>query len=123
MLNLDNAESRRSVEICYRTRKTLVNPIIDWAEDDVWEFLNDIAKVPHCKLYDEGLKRLGCIGCPIQGPNGMKRDFKQFPKYEQAYLKAFERMIENRPGEIITAEGKTGPEGAREIMKWWLKEK
>lgn len=30
ILNTDNDESRRMVEMCYRTHKTLVNPIIDW---------------------------------------------------------------------------------------------
>ena len=83
MLNLDNSESRRAVEICYRTQKTLVNPIIDWEDDDVWEFLNEVVKVPHCRLYDEGLSRLGCIGCPLQGSNGMIKDFERYPKYKE----------------------------------------
>lgn len=54
ILNDDNDESRRTVENCYRTRKVLVNPIVDWDDEDVWEFLNDVAKVPHCELYDQG---------------------------------------------------------------------
>ena len=29
ILNTDNDENRRMVEMCYRTHKTLVNPIID----------------------------------------------------------------------------------------------
>ena len=92
VLNLDHSESRRSVEICYRTNKTLVNPIIDWTEAEVWEVLNDIAKVPHCRLYDEGFKRLGCIGCPLQGGPGMKRDFERWPKYKENYIILFFSM-------------------------------
>lgn len=95
VLNLDNDESRRAVEMCYRTRKTLVNPIIDWDESEVWEFLNEVVKVPHCCLYDEGFKRLGCIGCPMQGSEGMKRDFERWPKYKDAYIRAFKKMLEN----------------------------
>lgn len=97
VLNLDNDDSRRAVEMCYRTRKTLINPIIDWEEDDVWEFLNEWVKVPHCKLYDEGFTRIGCIGCPLQRAEGMKRDFARWPKYKEAYLKAFEKMLINHP--------------------------
>lgn len=105
VLNLDNSETRRGVEMCYRTRKTLVNPIIDWDESEVWEFLNDIAKVPHCCLYDEGFKRLGCIGCPLAGGKNMKRDFERYPQYKKLYIHAMERMVKNHPGQIRVATG------------------
>ena len=101
----DNSTSRNMVEQCYAKKKTTVNPIIDWTEEDVWEFLNDVAKVPHCELYDEGWTRLGCIGCPLQGRKGMLRDFERWPRYKQKYIKAFDRMIANHPGEIKVASG------------------
>lgn len=100
VMNDDNDESRRMVEQCYRTKRTMLNPIIDWDDDDVWEFLNDVAKVPHCCLYDEGFTRLGCIGCPMQGRKGMERDFKRWPKYRDAYIRAFERMIDNHGDDV-----------------------
>ena len=139
VLNLDNSESRRAVEICYRTQKTLVNPIIDWEDSEVWEFLNEVAKVPHCSLYDEGYTRLGCIGCPLKRAKGMKRDFERYPKYKEKYIKAMERMIETHPGQIRIATGeearggyrcsKPGSSGvltvaemARIIFNWWIYE-
>lgn len=105
VLNFDDSGSRRAVEMCYRTRRTLVNPIIDWTDDEVWEFLNKIAKAPHCKLYDEGFKRLGCIGCPLAGGESMKKEFKRWPAYERAYKRAIAKMIENHPGKITLADG------------------
>lgn len=101
----DNATARRMVEQCYIKKKTTVNPIIDWDDDEVWEFLNEVAKVPHCELYDEGFTRLGCIGCPLQGREGMIRDFERWPRYKTKYIKAFEKMIANHPGEIKVASG------------------
>ena len=98
IMNDDNDESRRMVEQCYRTKRTMLNPIVDWTDDEVWEFLNDVVKTPHCSLYDEGFTRLGCIGCPLQGRKGMERDFQRWPKYRDAYLRAFERLIENYGG-------------------------
>ena len=101
----DNEESRRMIEHCYAKRKTTINPIVDWTDEDVWEFLNDVAKVPHCELYDEGFTRLGCIGCPLQGRDGMLRDFDRWPGYKKLYIAAFDKMIKNHPGEIKVASG------------------
>lgn len=99
ILNDDNDENRRMVEQCYRTRKTMVNPIVDWTEEDVWGFLNE-NNIEHCSLYDEGFKRLGCIGCPLSGSKNMIRDFERWPQYKELYIRAFEKMIINHPGRI-----------------------
>ena len=102
-MNDDNDKTRRMVERCYRTTKTMVNPIIDWEESDVWEFLNS-NNIQHCCLYDEGYTRIGCIGCPLGGSEKMKRDFERWPKYKNLYIKAFQKMIDNHPGEIKVLE-------------------
>lgn len=39
VLNYENAETRRIVESCYRTSKTLVNPIINWDNDYLWWYI------------------------------------------------------------------------------------
>lgn len=93
--NDDNDESRRSVEQCYRTQKTLINPIIDWVDEDVWEFIKS-NKVPYCCLYDEGWTRLGCIGCPMAQKEHRKAEFERWPTYKTAYIHAYDRMIDKR---------------------------
>lgn len=45
--------------------KIVINPIIEWSEADVWYFLNEVAKVEHCVLYDRGWRRIGCLFCPM----------------------------------------------------------
>lgn len=35
----DNCDSRRTVESCYLRHKTVLNPIIDWEDRDVWDFI------------------------------------------------------------------------------------
>lgn len=116
ILNDDNDTSRRMVEQCYRTYKTMVNPIIDWETGDVWEFLNDIAKVPHCCLYDEGNERLGCIGCPMTRQKGMKRDFNRYPKYKANYMRTFAHMLAERERHGLKTDWKT----PQDVMDWWL---
>ena len=54
-------------------------PIIDWTTADVWEYLRSLG-VPHCRLYDEGFSRIGCVCCPLAGPAKMRRDAERWPK-------------------------------------------
>lgn len=115
VLNLDNAESKDILSMCYRTRKTMLNPIIDWSTEDVWEFIRTY-NVPYCSLYDQGYKRLGCIGCPMSTHNG--EELEKYQKYKQAYLRAFQRMIEQRKANNMDCVWQT----AEEVMEWWLKQ-
>lgn len=116
ILNDDNDEARRMVEHCYRTQKTLVNPIVDWEEDDVWEFLNSNG-IEHCCLYDQGYKRLGCIGCPMS--TAAAAELEKYPVYRRNYILAFDRMIaNNKENGIKMNENWKDGEG---VMKWWLR--
>lgn len=74
--------------------KILVSPIIYWTEKDVWEFLN-ANNIPHCKLYDEGYKRIGCICCPISNYKSKLRDIERWPHVKRNWLKAIQWLIDN----------------------------
>ncbi len=39
-----------------------VNPIVDWTEDMIWEYINK-NKVPYNKLHDMGYPSIGCEPC------------------------------------------------------------
>ena len=118
----DNDDNRKMIEQCYLKNRTTINPIVDWSDEDVWEFLNDYAKVPHCCLYDEGFTRLGCIGCPLQGREGMIEDFERWPRYKELYIKAFDKMIAMHPGEIKVATGEPVESGGGfDVLSEWIK--
>ena len=118
MLNYDDAASRRVVEICYRTHKTLVNPIENFTNEDVWEFIQTY-DLPYCKLYDEGFRRLGCVGCPLGGYASQRREFERWPQYRKMYVSAFDEMLKSR-----IESGKTEHVGlwndGEGIMRWWI---
>ena len=114
-LRLDNRENARIVEMCYKDHTTLINPIIDWTTDEVWEFLKEY-NIPYCSLYDEGFKRLGCIGCPMANKAMREYEFERWPKYKNLYMIAFQKMIENSGG------GGRHYQTAEEVMKGYLAE-
>lgn len=116
VLNNDNDESRKMVEQCYKQSKTVVNPIIDWTDGEVWEFIKEY-NIPYCKLYDEGYKRLGCIGCPMGTVEHRKAELERYPKYKQAYIRAFDRMIEQRIGGGYPTEDWTR---GQQVMEWYI---
>lgn len=118
-LNNDNDESRMMVENCYKKRKTVVNPIIDWTDAEVWEFIHEY-NVPYCELYDQGFKRLGCIGCPMNSETA-SRDFARYPKYREAYLRAFARMLEEREKRGLKTN-RVNWGTPEDVMAWWLGE-
>jgi len=57
-------------------KSAYICPIVEWTDADVWEYLSGR---PHCSLYDEGYKRIGCVCCPLS-PEKMKADSKRWPK-------------------------------------------
>lgn len=116
MLNFDNADSRRAVEHCFRTTSTMINPILNWTESDVWEFLHHYGCYGN-PLYQCGKSRIGCIGCPMQGKKGMRKEFRKYPKYYYNYIRAFDKMVKaiNESGRKTTA-WKNG----EEVMRWWV---
>jgi phosphoadenosine phosphosulfate reductase len=92
-------ESKRRKGLWTTVKQTkggaILAPILYWTDADVWEFIR-IRGLKYPSLYDEGFKRLGCVGCPLGG-NKRHAEFKRWPKYEEMWRKG--------------------------AFKWWLKYK
>lgn len=117
ILDDDNDESRQMVEHCYLTRKVTVNPIVDWTDEEVWEFLKHYG----CRsnpLYECEFKRIGCIGCPMAGKTRYT-EFERYPKYKENYIRAFDKMLEER--ERLGKENKRWRNGY-DVFRWWMEE-
>ena len=116
MLNSDNNEARRMFETCQLKGKNILNPIIDFTTEEVWEYLKG-NHIPYCCLYDEDFHRVGCIGCPMAGQKGMLREFERWPKYYEAYLRAFDRMLSARQQSGLACDNW---HDAQAVMDWWI---
>ena len=102
--------------------RKVLNPIIDWTTEEVWEFINEY-DIPYCKLYDEGFKRLGCIGCPMAGKH-REEEFEHYPKFKQAYIRAFQRTAEanQNKGKNDFDRYETKWMDGESIFEWWMEQ-
>ena len=115
----DNDESRQMVDACVTRHKTCLNPIIDWEDRDVWEFIRG-ERLPYCELYDCGFTRVGCIGCPMGNRKQRLAQFAYYPKYKNGYLMAFQKMIDER-----IERGLAMPEHYKDpetVFNWWTED-
>lgn len=92
ILNNDNDENRRLFENCELKGKRIYNPIVDWLDRDVWEYIRNERLVIN-PLYEAGFYRVGCLGCPMAGKNRWT-EFRLFPTFQWAYIRAFGKMLD-----------------------------
>ncbi|MGM9937782.1 MAG: phosphoadenosine phosphosulfate reductase family protein, partial [Candidatus Ornithomonoglobus sp.] len=116
--NNDNDDKRRLFERCEKQAKIVVNPIIDWTETDIWDYIKS-ENISCNPLYCNGFNRVGCIGCPMAGKKRY-HEFMTYPKYEQLYIHAFDRMLQKRKadGKDYNMTWQTG----ENVFRWWLGE-
>lgn len=120
ILNNDNDDKRRLFESCRIKSKHICNPIVDWTDRDVWEYIQ-AERIPMNPLYEIGFLRVGCIGCPMAGKKRY-REFSLFPTYERAYIRAFDRMLLER--KLAGKDDATGTwKDGEAVFRWWMEEK
>ena len=110
---------RRMFEACYTHPGTFfLHPIIDWSDTEVWEYIR-LKDLPYCSLYDEGLKRLGCVLCPFEPSRVTQANLQRFPKIVANWRRAFDRYYQVRidRGTPLTFKN------SEEYWQWWLSRK
>lgn len=115
-LSNDNDEDRRLFETCQLKGKRVVNPIIDWADADIWDYTG-AEKIAMNPLYCEGFRRVGCIGCPMASKT-RTMEFARYPKIKAAYIRAFDRMLEERRKRSLPCQWQSGVD----VFHWWMED-
>lgn len=95
LLTTDDASSRRLFEQCQMRGVRVLNPIIDWSDDDVWSYLHS-RHIEGNPLYKEGWTRIGCVGCPLASPRAREIAFARYPGLYKAWRDAIAYVIERR---------------------------
>ncbi|MFW5803543.1 MAG: phosphoadenosine phosphosulfate reductase family protein [Verrucomicrobiota bacterium] len=120
VLGIRRAESvgrrnRRLIELCPSRQARKLHPILHWSDEDVWAFIRK-HDLPYCCLYDEGFRRLGCIGCPMAGAKQVRTQFARWPGYERLWRRWFGRLLEHRAAKGLD----TTFLDADEFFQWWV---
>ena len=104
-----NADGERTLGCIRGQESLLISPIIEWTDDDVWNFLNTIG-VAHCELYEQGWHRIGCIGCPMSTAKQKIIENKRWPHVKRNWIKAIKAI---RNGGGYSKENISGGTSAR----------
>lgn len=98
ILGVRSAESaKRANRPVFQTYdgKNLLNPIIDWSDSDVWDFIHS-QKLKYPSVYNEGSKRVGCILCPLACRARRIKEYEKYPKHVKALEMAVDKYLEEK---------------------------
>lgn len=54
----------------------------------------------------------------MAGTDGRKKEFARWPKFQAAYIRAFERCLEKRKVDEVKAEWRAG-----DMFDWWMQDR
>lgn len=114
----DNDEARKEFETCTAKEAKILNPIIDWTDADVWDFIQQY-DLPVNPLYSMGYKRVGCIGCPMASTKERRREYAEMPKYRESMIRLCGRIIAKRIAENKPVEYADGISYFKAWMAEW----
>lgn len=121
LLNYDNDEAVEMVYTCLRTNKVLVNPIINWTEDDVWKYIRD-ERIEINPIYGCGFSRVGCIGCPMANYKGRVWQFERYPKYRERYINIADKIVKMKREKGLHKETTIHFENGLDYFRHWLED-
>lgn len=111
------------IEIMRKNGDTVVNPIYDWTDRDVWEYIRQEG-IETNPLYEKGYSRIGCIGCPMGSYKQKLKEFSDYPTYKRAYIRAFDKMVEKLKAKQKKDGAKRELEwnNGQDVFDWWVQE-
>ncbi len=105
--------SRKIVDFSeYKGQKVRFYPILEWTEDDVWEYL-DIKCITPNPLYDT-FGRVGCMLCPYASKKQILYWFDLYPKLKVQFIKTITELMD---GGYMRDFPNATPE---DLLEWWM---
>lgn len=109
-INITNATEEHTIGCIRGYESLLISPIIEWTDKEVWSFLNTLG-IEHCKLYDEGYHRIGCLCCPMHSYRQKRTDCQRYPHVYNSWIRAIKKIQETH--------GVYTDMSPEEAFDWW----
>lgn len=93
--------------------RVLVRPLLNWTEDDIWEYTQKY-KLPVNPNYKD-FGRVGCMFCPFAPVNQIKTYEREYPGFHRALMNALYKYWDKSETHMLGT-----PE---EYYSWWLSKK
>lgn len=99
----------------------IVNPIYNWSDSEIWQYIREYGVEVNPLYYPPyNYNRVGCVLCPMAGYNEKKKQEADFPGYKRMYIRAFDKMLEERKKAGLS--NRKGWENGLEVYNWWIQE-
>lgn len=110
MFHFDKSEDVKSTDMCYTNKYFIVNPMAQWttAVRDKYIAKYNLEINPIYEKY--GLKRCGCIMCPMCSDKERQKETEMFPKYANIFKWLCNKIVELRIGSGYNKDDITGEE-------------
>jgi len=99
--------------------KMYLNPIINWTTLDVWDHI-DHYNLRFPIAYEEGMNRIGCIGCPLATPITRRKELEKYPRFKKMYLKAIRIAMSEKKQNGESYALSVHFKDEYEALDWWL---
>lgn len=93
-----------------KNRKVLFRPILEWREDEIWQYIED-NNLPTNPCY-ENRGRVGCLFCPYSSKKELIWNKEHYPLFYRNLMRTIQKMIEN--GSFKRFENK------EQVWDWWI---
>ena len=94
--HFDKSEEVRQMETCYTNNYFVVNPMAYWTTEVRDKYISKY-KIEVNPIYGKyGLKRCGCVMCPMASDKERQKEAELFPQYALNFKLLCERIIKKR---------------------------
>ena len=94
--HFDKTEEVRATDMCYTNKYFIVNPMAQWSTAVRDKYIEKYHLEINPAYEKYGLKRCGCVLCPMASKTEREKEFKMFKGYAKTFKWLCEKIVDER---------------------------